>query len=294
VAEAEAALLEAEQAVELSKTRLVEVLQLDPFGDYVFTAPSIEEAALAAEPVALEPLLRAAYERRPDLQAQERQIAAAEAAVRGARGSALPSVDLFASVGTGYSSLQQRAIEGTGETVFVPVLTSGGETVLVGGEPFLFPVQGNPELEGTPLFTQFADNRSGSLGLSITIPIFDRYQTRRAVQQAQIEVARRQVALDRQRQAVATEVRQAVLDYRLAARRLDVTAAQVEAARAALDAEEARYELGTGTLVALEQARVRLTEAQAARARAVYEFVFRRAVIAFAQGALDPTEPLFE
>jgi len=294
VAEAEAALLQAQQAVELSKTQLIQVLQLDPFGDYVFTAPPLDEEDLAAEPVALEPLLRAAYERRPDLRARERQIEAAEAAVGVARAGMLPRVDLFGSVGTGYSSLQQRIVDGTGGTTFVPVTTTGGETVLVGGEPFLFPLQTAPELEATPLFTQFADNRGGSLGLSITVPIFDRLQTRRQVEQAEIEVARRELDLERQRQAVATEVRQAVLDYRLAAQRLDVTAAQVAAAEAALEAEEARYELGTGTLVALELARARLTEAQAARAQAVYEFVFRRAVIAFARGDLDPTEPLFE
>lgn len=294
VAEAELALLEAQQAAELARTRLVEALQLDPFGDYTFTAPTLDEADLAAEPVALEPLLRTAYERRPDLRAQERRIAAAEAAVRVARASNLPTVDVFANVGTGYSSLQQRFVDGSGGTTLVPVTTAGGDPILIGGEPFLFPVQGNADLEATPVFAQFGDNRSGSLGFSITVPLFDQFQTRRAVQQAEIEVVRQQIARDRQRQAVATEVRQAVLDYRLAAQRLDVTAAQGTAAEAALEAEEARYELGTGTLVALELARARLTEARAARAQAVYEFVFRRAVIAFAQGDLDPTEPLFE
>src|SRR5690606_30253470 len=169
VAEAEAALLQAQQAVELSKTQLIQVLQLDPFGDYVFTAPPLDEEDLAAEPVALEPLLRATYERRPDLRARARQIEAAEAAVGVARAGMLPRVDLFGSVGTGYSSLQQRAVDGTGGTTLVPVTTTGGETVLVGGEPFLFPLQTAPELEATPLFTQFADNRGGSLGLSITV-----------------------------------------------------------------------------------------------------------------------------
>src|SRR5690606_37596406 len=56
VAEAEVALVQAQQAAELSKTGLVEVLQLDPFGDYVFTAPPIAPEDLAAEPVALAPL----------------------------------------------------------------------------------------------------------------------------------------------------------------------------------------------------------------------------------------------
>ncbi|NNF58850.1 MAG: TolC family protein, partial [Rhodothermaceae bacterium] len=274
VAQAELALLQAEQAVELSKTRLVEALQLDPFGDYAFVAPSIDAADLVEEDVMLDALLRAAYERRTDLQAQERRIAAAQAGIGIARAARLPSLDFSASFGTGYSSLQQQIVAGTGGTVLIPVTTASGEAVVVGGDPFEFPVQTPPELETTPVFTQFGDNRGGSIGLSLSIPIFDRYQTRRQVQIAQIQTDQARIEMDRLRQSIATEVRQAVIEYRNAAKQLDVTAVQVEAAEAALAAEQDRYDLGAGTLVALEQARARLVEAQASRAQATYTFVF--------------------
>ena len=294
VAQAELALLQAEQAVELSKTRLVESLQLDPFGDYAFVAPSVDPDRLVVEEVSLDALLRAAYERRTDLQAQAQRIAAAEAGVGVARTGRLPSVGLSLGYGTGYSSLQQQIIEGTGGTVLVPVTTADGAPILLGGEPFEVPVQTAPDLETAPLFSQFRDNRGGNLGLSISIPLFDRYQTRRQVQLAQIQADQEEIALDRLRQSVATEVRQAVIEYRNAAKQLDVTAVQVEAAQAALDAEQARYELGSGTLVALEQARARLVEAQASRAQAAYNFVFRRKLIDLALGDLDLSDALFQ
>lgn len=294
VAQAELALLQAEQAVELSKTRLVEALQLDPFGDYAFVAPSIAPDDLVEEDVSLEVLLRRAYERRADLQAQEQRIAAAQAGIGVARAQRLPSLDFSANFGTGYSSLQQQIVEGTGGTVNIPVTTAGGEAIVVGGEPFELPVQTPPDLEVTPLFTQFSDNRGGSVGLSLSIPIFDRFQTRRQVQVAQIQTDQERIALDRLRQSIATEVRQAVIEYRNAAKQLDVTAVQVDAAQAALNAEQDRFDLGAGTLVALEQARARLVEAQASRAQAIYTFVFRRKLIDLALGDLDLDAALFE
>ncbi len=293
VAQAELALLQAQQAVDLATTQLVEVLQLDPFGDYVFAAPPVDPARLEEEPVSLDALLRAAYDRRPDLRAQEQQIEAARAGVGVARSGRLPTVSLSGGIGTGYSSLQQQLVSG-GETIFLPVTTASGEPILVDGQPFSFPSQTDPVLETTPIFNQFADNRGGSIGLSISIPIFDRFQTRRQVQQAEIEVRRAEIQEDRLRQRIATEVRQAVIDYRNAAKQLDVTEAQVAAAEAAVQAEQDRFELGAGTLVALEQARARLVEAEAARAQATYELLFRRALIDLAQGTLDPAFDLFE
>lgn len=293
VAGADGRLLQAGQAVELSKTRLVEVLHLDPFADYEFVAPALDGDSLTLEEVSLDALLNAAYERRADLQAQKRTIQAAETGIAVARSNRLPTIDLQAGFGTGYSSLQQRLVDPDAEPVFLPVTTENGDPVFLGGVPFEVPLQLGPELESTPIFAQFNDNRGGSIGLSISIPIFDRYQTSRQIQLAQIEVLRQELTMERLRLSVAVEVRQAVIDYRNAAAQLRVTATQIEATEAALQAEQDRYELGTGTLVALAQARAQHTEALSNRVQAVYQFVFRRKLIDFALGDLDLEGSLF-
>ena len=293
VAVAEGVLLQAEQAVEFSNTRFVEVLHLDPFGDYEFVAPALDGESLIPEEVSLDALLNAAYERRADLHAQERTIRAAEVGIGVARSNRLPTIDFQASFGTGYSSLQQRLLNPDAETILLPVTTENGDPILFGGVPFELPLQASPELESTPIFSQFGDNRGGSIGLSISIPIFDRYQTSRQIQQAQIEVQRQELTLESMRQSVAVEVRQAIIDYRNAAAQLDVTAVQIEATEAALQAEQVRYELGAGTLVALAQARVQHTEALSNRAQAIFQFVFRRKLIDFALGEIDLETSLF-
>ena len=290
VAERRLAVLQAENAVQLSESRLVQLLQLDPFGTYTFAAPSAADLPVSDETYAANALLTEALDARDDLAAQQLRIDAADAAVRAATAGYYPTVDLFASYGTAYSSLARRAIPGSQQAI--PVTTAGGEQILVDGQPFQIFAGG--DIEDVQFVDQLSDNRGGAFGLSIAIPIFDRFVTRSQVQQAKLERENARLQLDLLRQQVAADVRQAVLDYENARARLGVTASQIDAAEAALDAEQLRYDLGASTLVELAQARARLVEAQSARAQALFEFFFRARLIDYARGRLDPSQPLFD
>ena len=100
--------------------------------------------------------------------------------------------------------------------------------------------------------------------------------------------------LENLQQDVALQVRQAYLDYQTDELRLDVTEAQLRAAQQALDAEQERYNVGASTLVELSQARAAFVEAQSDRADAIYSFLFRKRLLDYYIGVLDPARPLFE
>lgn len=290
VAQRELSLLQAEADLEVAKTRLVQILQLDPFGNYTFVAPSLDAVVLEEGTYDLEALLTAALDRRDDLRAQELQIEAAETGVRIARGGYYPTVNLFASYGSGYSSLAQRAV---GEPTTIPVTLPDGTPILLGGEPLTF--DGPRRVEDVPFGDQFfTDNRGGAVGLRVNIPIFDRFVTRAQVQRARLEAENERIRLDDLRQEVALQVRQGWLDYQNAAKQLDVTERQVAAAAAAAAAEQERYDLGVSTLTELTQARARLVEAQSARAQAVARFLFQQKLLDYAVGTLDPSARLFD
>ena len=96
------------------------------------------------------------------------------------------------------------------------------------------------------------------------------------------------------RQQIATEVRQAYLDYQTAQKRLDVTAKRLRAAERALEAEQARYDAGSSTLVELSQARATYVEAASERVQARYDFLFQSKLLDYYQGRLDPEQELFD
>ena len=291
VAERRAALVEAEGAVARDEALLVQATGLDPLSAPVFVGPSLAAltaaGALTYEPPPLAELLASARGSRADVRAQDIRIRAAEAATSGARAQGRPSVDLSVNVGTGYSSLQRRLADPTAPLPTVPVTLPDGTPVLVGGVPFTLP-GGQADLERTPLFVQGLDNRRSSIALSVVVPIFDRYATRRGVAEAQVrtdDARLTRAALVRQ---VDADVQTAAVEARTAVARLAASRVQVEAAQAALRVERDRYELGAGTLYAVADAQARLAQAESASAQAAYGLVFRAALVRLAVGDLSP------
>lgn len=254
VAQADLDLLNARQQYTLTQVNLIETLQLDPFGDYAFQAPAVEDSVTAPPTYQLDRLLRTAYNQRPDLQANRLEIDAAQQGIRVARSSYWPSVGLSAGYGSNYNS----------------------------AVPFSFQ-------------DQFTDlNRGGSVGLSLSFPLFDRFQTRNSIQEARVRRENAQYALQDQRHEIALQVRRAYQDYQTARRRLDVTRKQVRAARQSLRAAQERYELGAGTIVELSQARSRYVQAQSDRVEAKYEFFFQQKLLNYYTGELAPSRSLLE
>ncbi len=268
VANSELQLLEAEQALQLSKVRLIQVLELDPMGDYEFDAPSRDELDLSASAYDLESLLRGAFEARKDLTALDETILAADQGIRIAKSNRYPSLTLSGGGGTSYSSLRE--------------------------EPLLDPLGNFIGTRRIPFGDQLTDNRSGSVTLSLNVPVFNRLLTRTGIEQAKVRYSN--LSLDRQnlQQNIALEVRQSYLDYLTSVKRLDVTEKQLRASRQAEQVERERYDIGASTLVELTQARATLVDSESQRAQAVYQFIFQQKVIEYYLGTLNPSETLFK
>ena len=103
-ANSELQLLEAERASQISETRLIQVLQLDPLATYDFQAPDAEDFSLVPQSYSPVDLLQSAFEQRADLRAQEANIDAAREGIRIARSSLYPSLSLSGSFGTNFTS----------------------------------------------------------------------------------------------------------------------------------------------------------------------------------------------
>src|SRR5206468_405375 len=102
---------------------------------------------------------------------------------------------------------------------------------------------------------QLNQRRGGSVGIGISIPIFDRGATQVATERAQIQEQNARLALATQRQQVALEVRRAYLDYDAARQQLAAADAQQKAAGLAVSTTQQRYQVGAATLVEVSQAR---------------------------------------
>jgi outer membrane protein len=136
--------------------------------------------------------------------------------------------------------------------------------------------------------TQLNQRRGGSLGIGVSVPIFDRGAVSIARQRAQIQLENERITLRDQEQSVALEVRRAYLDYVAAGEQLTASNAQQQAASLALQAAQARYRVGLATFVEVTLARASLIQAQSAVVSARSSLVFQQALMSYYTGVLDP------
>ncbi|HET7563655.1 MAG TPA: TolC family protein [Gemmatimonadaceae bacterium] len=142
------------------------------------------------------------------------------------------------------------------------------------------------------LADQLGQRQGATVGIGISIPIFDRGATAVATQQAKIAADNASIVLQTQQQQVGADVRSAYLDYQAAQQRLTAANAQLTAATQAVNAAEQRYRVGAGTLVDLTQARATLVQAQSAQVSARYDLVLQRAAMSYAVGDLSAQHAL--
>jgi outer membrane protein len=248
VAAARLSVVETRRTLDLSRIDLVQALQLDPAGEYVFEIPPLPEEDAAAPASDLSALIERAFARRSDLRAVTLQEDAAGASEQAARGGRWPSVSLSASYGSRYSQ----------------------------------------DSDGAWL-DQFEDQRSGSVGLSLSLPLFDRLATHQSIEQAQIQVTNAHLSLLDMRQEVALQVRRAVLDRDAAWEQLRAAEAQAVAAEQALNATSERYAAGAATLYEVTLARADFVSATSARVRARYNLLWQKRLLDYYVGDLDTT-----
>jgi len=135
---------------------------------------------------------------------------------------------------------------------------------------------------------QLNQRRGGSIGIGVSIPLFDRGNTQVATERAQIQAENARLALASQRQQVALEVRRAYLDYQASREQFAAAEAQQRAAELAVSTTQQRYQVGAATLVELSLARATQVQAASALVNARYNLVFQQALMSYYTGELDP------
>lgn len=128
-------------------------------------------------------------------------------------------------------------------------------------------------------------NGSEYIGLSLNIPIFDRFQTRNSMRQARLNIESQNMALIEARQSLNKEIQQAYWNAQKA--RDNYASAQKANASTALayQYESDRYDSGKGTSYDLQQARTRMEKAQHDELQAKYEYLMRVKIL---ESYLDP------
>ena len=247
VANNELAVVNSKNSLESSRLQLIQTLQIDPRKDYSFSSPEINKQKVTTQSYNLDQLVATALAHRSDLEREKFNIQSIKHQLSATRGNLYPSLSLSASIRSNYSD----------------------------GIPFDFQDQ------------FFDQNISRSLGLSISIPIFDNLNRRTSVQAQEITYKNAKLNLENTELQVVQEVNQAYNDYQSYIKQLDSSQKALQAAKRSYETQKQRYEVGAGTLIELSDANAQYVEAQANRAQAFFRVVFQQKLLDYYIGKLD-------
>ena len=243
--------VEAENQLAISKAQLTRTLQIDPFQQWTFTEPTVEKLELLTENIDLETVYNEAVRYRPDLQQQQKLIAANRFGVKVAQADFYPSVELGFFYGSRYSS---------------------NDTLLT-------------------LDQQITEtNITYGPSVSLFIPIFQNLRTRTQVQRQKQLLNNAQLDLEDLERNILEQLQTAAADYRAAQQRIIATEAQVRAAEKALEAEKERFRLGVGNILDLNRVNAAYVEAQANQVQANYTLIFQKTALDYFTGRLEPEQ----
>jgi outer membrane protein len=134
------------------------------------------------------------------------------------------------------------------------------------------------------LVSQFRNNLNHQIGVSLYIPIFNRFQLRNTDDIAKIDIQSAQLAYQQAARETDAKVLNASLDYRAAAKKYAALQLQYGAIKEEYRYAEKMLELGGIDVVEHSITRSRLVTTQSELVQAKYDCFFKRKIVEFYQG----------
>ncbi len=254
LAAAQSNLVDAVNTRQTAVLDLAQAINHYEYNDFDIEVPVVnvmmENAILSITPI--DTIYNDYIERRPSVLAAQKRLDMAKRNVKVAQSGWWPSINVGASYNTGYYSAHNIA-SGNGK-----------------------------------FWDQLSINGSPSIGVSLSVPIFDRLSTHYSVKRARNAVMANTLSLAQEKQTVYKEVQQAYVNAKAAFGKYEAGMKSCEAAQKAFEFEQKKYENGRSSAYQFNEVRNKLANAEAQLSQAKYSFILRAKILDFYKG-----EPLY-
>ena len=133
-------------------------------------------------------------------------------------------------------------------------------------------------------FQQINDNKGHGFNLNVGIPIFSRFQNKTSVAKSKIQVENSKLNLEQAKFDLESTIQNAYTDAQAALKTYVAAEKSLNSQQLAFDNSLERYNIGAMNNFELEQARIRLVNAESSLINAKYDFVFKTKVLDFYVG----------
>ncbi|MFK7926094.1 MAG: TolC family protein [Bacteroidia bacterium] len=212
----------------------------------------------------------------PSLQDRKAQVKAAEYRLKAARGGSMPSVTLFGSLSSNYSSVSQKVIGFESES-------SSEDVSFMGTQGTLIRFDESPIYAPNPYFSQLRENFGQQIGVFLSVPIFQQGRNHLNTQRTQVELQQARVALKSEQQQLTYVAQQALISQETAWQAYEAAANNVRINTQLLKNKEREYSIGACNALDYFIVRNRSLNAQRQLLSAKYDYYYRSKVLALYQ-----------
>lgn len=219
----------------------------------------------------------------PQQRINDLNLQAAIKNVAAAKGQMYPSLSLFGGLDTRYST-QDKIIRSfktaPGTAVIGGVKVSGVDYPVITSEPIVFDVM----LAKRPFFTQLSNNFGQSIGLGLSIPIFNGGTARINWKKAQLNVTNVELQKELDAQTLKQDIYQAHTNAVAALQKFNASKKGVETSQKAYDFAKKRFDVGLLNTIDLITNQNNLFRAKINMVSAQYDYIFKMKLLEFYKG----------
>lgn len=240
------ALTQARNDLRLALLNLSQALNRESAAGFDIVDPTLDSVTLASlhRLGSAEDVYAYAVENRPHIRAEQLRLESSEHSIAIARSELYPSLSLRGGYGTGIYS--------------------------------------NSSISG--FWPQFRKNGSESVGVTLSVPIFNRRATHNNILKAKIALRSQQLAVTNAERELRKLIEQAWYNADAAYAKYNSAQAASASAKVAFAYEEQKAAAGRSTIFDFNDAKTRMEKAEAEAVQAKYEFVFRSKILDFYRG----------
>jgi len=271
----------AQNQVDIAIIVLKQYMEMDPTTEITVEKPDISKLTDVKTIYDASEVIKTSLSVNPDIKLAELQQQSYAQAIKVAKGNYYPTLSLFGGLGSTYSSAQ----EGFKVMSLTPPAYDPIGTVQSTNEIVQTLTRLQHPIYGYYSFTdQFKDNFNQSFGVSLQIPIFNRFTARTSVRKAKLNYEYAQVSTQLAKNTLSKTIIQALADLQAAVKNYQSATHTYESTKEALNVTKQRYDAGFVNTLDYNTAVTNYNKAQNDMINAQYSMIFRSKVIDYYLG----------
>jgi outer membrane protein len=238
---------QAENNTRMSVLTLTQLLELATPDGFAIVRPALADgSSVVTTPPSPDVIYAEALGIKPEILSQQLRLQGTERSIKIARAGYYPTLSLNGGLGTNYYT------------------TSG--------------------IQAASLSSQLKNNFSQYIGLSLNVPLFNRFQTRNNIRTAKISQETQQLQLDNSKKTLYKEIQQVYLNAVNAQSKEHSSAEAVQSSKDAFELMQAKYENGKATITEFNESKNNYMRAESDLVQARYENLYQHALLEFYRG----------